>query len=110
MVTSGQRRTVVRSIADMRRALSVVVAGAVVLLTAGCTVPGVAVSGIGVDTQGNPVGYLQVCQDHIDGATVYIDDTHKFGNWESVPAATGFATWSLADPGGPGRQTTRSAS
>jgi hypothetical protein len=82
----------------MRRAL--VVAGSAVLLTAGCTVPESAVAGIGVDTQGNPVGYLKVCHEHIDGATVYIDDAHTFGSWESAPSATGFATWSLATPSG----------
>jgi len=76
----------------MRRALAVAVAGAAALLAAGCTVPGGAVAGVGVDSKGNPVGYLQVCHDHIDGTTIYIDDAHKFGTWESSPAATGFTS------------------
>ena len=82
----------------MRRALAVVVAGAAALLTAGCTVPSGAVVGIGVDAHGNPVGYLQVCQEHIDGATIYIDDAHTFGSWSTSPPAVR------------GRLTTRSTS
>lgn len=72
----------------------------VAVLASGCTVGRGAVAGMGVDSDGNPVGYLQVCHDHIDGATIYIDDAHEFGSWESSPAATGFATWSMTDPSG----------
>lgn len=101
MITTGLRRSGVRSIPGMRRALAVVVAGAAALLTAGCTVPSGAVVGIGVDAKGNPVGYLQVCHDHIVGATIYIDDAHTFGSWTTSPAAAGYTTWSLADPSSP---------
>ncbi len=62
--------------------------------------PGGAVVGIGVDASGNPVGYLQVRHDRIDGATIQVDDARTFGSWENTPAATEFATWSSADPGG----------
>lgn len=89
-----------RSIAGMRRVLPVAVAAATVLLTAGCTVPQVGDVGIGVDDKGNPVGYLQVCQEHIDGTTIYIDDAHTFGSWTASPPVSGFSTWSLKDPSG----------
>jgi len=100
MITTAPMRPAVRSLAGMRRALAVAVAGTAALLTAGCTVPLGGVTGIGVDAKGNPVGYLQVCHDHIDVALIYIDDAHEFGRWSTSPAVTGFATWSLADPSG----------
>ena len=94
------RSSQVRSIVGVRRVLPVAVAAAAVLLTAGCTVPQVGDMGIGVDDKGNPVGYLQVCHDHIDGATIYIDDAHTFGSWSATPAVSGFSTWSPTDPSG----------
>lgn len=51
-----------------------------------------------MDAQGNPVGFLQVCHDHIDGVTLYLDEARNLGKWTSAPASTGFTTWSLADP------------
>lgn len=89
-----------RSIANMWRVVPVAVAAAAVLVTAGCTVPQVGDVGIGVDDKGDPVGYLQVCQDHIDGTTIYIDDAHTYGSWTASPAVTGPSTWSLKDPSG----------
>ena len=69
-------------------------------LLAGCTVPIVGLAGIGVDNKGAPIGYLQVCQDHLDGATVYTDGKDDDqGSWKASPAVTGFARWSLTDPG-----------
>jgi len=68
-------------------------------LLAGCTVPVVGLAGIGVDAKGATVGYLQVCQDHLDGATVYTDGTDDDqGSWKASPAVTGFARWSMTDP------------
>ena len=79
-------------------ALSLVTA--LLFLLAGCTVPVVGLAGIGVDDKGAPVGYLQVCQDHLDGATVYTDGKDDDqGSWKATPAVTGFARWSLTDPG-----------
>jgi len=60
----------------------------------------VGLAGIGVDNKGAPIGYLQVCQDHLDGATVYTDGKDDDqGSWKASPAVTGFARWSLTDPG-----------
>ena len=72
---------------------------AVALVTTGCTVEARAVAGVGVGPDGGPVGFLQVCSEHIDGATVYQTDTDHLGTWAPTPAATGFATWSLAGGG-----------
>lgn len=58
-------------------------------------------TGVGVDAQGKLVGYLQVCHDRIDGVSMYLDEDHGVGQWTSVPATTGFATWSLAAPSEP---------
>jgi len=56
-------------------------------LLAGCTVPIVGLAGIGVDNKGAPIGYLQVCQDHLDGATVYTDGKDDDqGSWKASPA------------------------
>jgi hypothetical protein len=75
------------------------VAAAVVGLTSGCTVEARGVMGIGVGADGDPVAFLQVCSDHIDGATAYVTDSDHRGSWTADPAATGFATWSLLDGG-----------
>jgi hypothetical protein len=58
-------------------------------------------TGVGVDAQGKLVGYLQVCHDRIDGVSMYLDEDHGLGQWNSAPATTGFATWSLAAPSEP---------
>lgn len=65
----------------------------------GCTVPTVGLAGIGVDVNGAPVGYLQSCRNHLDGATLYASEDDDQGSWKSSSAVTGFARWSLTDPG-----------
>ena len=70
------------------------------LLTTGCTVAVGAVTGVGVDSLGRPVGYLRVCEDRIDGATLYRSEGGERvrGSWSvAMPVAT-FAKWSLAEP------------
>jgi hypothetical protein len=62
-------------------------------------VPAGAVAGIGVDEQGRPVGYLRVCEDRIDGATLYHDEDDYLGTWSATSPVTDFASWSLAEPG-----------
>lgn len=73
----------------------------------GCTVPVVGLAGVSVDQEGRPVGYLAVCEDHIDGATLYYDepaaasDEHRsvdVGSWVADPEVTGTSIWSLAEP------------
>jgi hypothetical protein len=84
----------------VRRLAAVSLVTALPFLLAGCTVPVVGLAGIGVDDKGAPVGYLQVCHDHLDGATVYTDGKDDDqGRWKASPAVTGFARWSLTDPG-----------
>ena len=84
----------------VRKLAAVSLVTALSLLLAGCTVPIVGLAGIGVDNKGAPVGYLQVCQDHLDGAAVYTDGKDDDqGSWKASPAVTGFARWSLTDPG-----------
>jgi len=84
----------------VRKLAAVSLVAALSFLLAGCTVPVVGLAGIGVDDKGAPVGYLQVCQDHLDGATVYTDGKDDDqGSWKASPAVTGFARWSLTDPG-----------
>jgi hypothetical protein len=84
----------------VRKLSAVSLVTAISFLLAGCTVPVVGLAGIGVDNKGAPVGYLQVCQDHLDGASVYTDGKDDDqGSWKASPAVTGFARWSLTDPG-----------
>lgn len=84
----------------VRNLAAVSLVTALSFLLAGCTVPVVGLAGIGVDGRGAPVGYLQVCQDHLDGATVYTDGKDDDqGSWKTSPAVTDFARWSLTDPG-----------
>lgn len=84
----------------VRKLAAVGLVTALSFLLAGCTVPVVGLAGIGVDNKGAPVGYLRVCQDHLDGATVYADGKDDdLGSWKASPAVTGFARWSLTDPG-----------
>jgi hypothetical protein len=85
----------------VRKLAAVSLVTALPFLLAGCTVPIVGLAGIGVDDKGAPVGYLQACRDHLDAATVYTDGTDDDqGSWDASPAVTGFARWSLSDPGG----------
>lgn len=73
----------------------------------GCTVPVVGSTGIGLDEDGRPVGYLAVCDEHIDGATLYYEDPSATSaedssvdaaNWTAVTPITSFSTWSLIEP------------
>jgi hypothetical protein len=63
-----------------------------------CSVPTAGVAGVGVDKSGRLVGYLRVCHDHIDGATLYHDDSENLGSWSASEPVTDSASWSLANP------------
>jgi hypothetical protein len=82
--------------------VGVVCVGVAVALLSGCTPPVVGVAGVGVDADGELVGYLVVCEQYIDGATLY--DTGGFnggptlGKWESKQPITDFVSWSLSNP------------
>ena len=81
--------------AVIKRGGALLVSAAAVAVMSGCTVPPVAVTGISIGPDGQPIGVLQGCSQHIDGATVYQTDTDHLGSWGIKPAATGFTTWSL---------------
>jgi hypothetical protein len=58
------------------------------------------VVGVTVDTAGRPVIVVQMCEGHIDGATLYRDD-ETFGRWEVSSPVTRFSQFDL-DTGGNG--------
>jgi hypothetical protein len=70
-----------------------------------CGVPGGGVFGVLAD--GTAV--VQMCEGHIDGATLYLPDPHvpegedphdeKVGRWTADPAVSGFSEFSLKDGG-----------
>jgi len=79
-----------------------VVAAGVCLSLSGCTVESGAVAGLGVDDQGRPVGYVQVCQGQIDSMTLWVgtgDDVAAGWTSTSVIGSGGFSTFLFADPG-----------
>lgn len=84
--------------------ISVLLAVVALCFTAGCTVPVNALAGVGVDGQGHLVGYLHVCHDRVDGATVFDDDDSSsaanvdVGSWGAAVPVTGSAMWSMASP------------
>lgn len=85
--------------------------GATVALLSGCTVPVVGMAGVGLDANGEVVGYLSVCEDHIDGATLYLDfsDPERSvdaGTWEAPAPVTRSARWSIDRGLQPGREYT----
>lgn len=69
------------------------------VLATGCSVERTGVTGVGVDESGALVGYVQMCSDRIDGATLYATNGDALGDWNAPGIVTGFAKWSLADPG-----------
>lgn len=70
------------------------------VLTAGCSVESTGVTGVGVDASGDLVGFVQMCSDRIDGATLYERDGETLGEWSAPSPVTDFGSWSLAEPGG----------
>ncbi|WP_405071096.1 hypothetical protein OG558_16770 [Kribbella sp. NBC_01510] len=65
-----------------------------------CTVAPGGVVGVTVDAQGAAVIVVQMCEGHIDGATLYRDDK-TLGKWEVSSPVTGFSQFTL-DSGGNG--------
>ncbi len=72
---------------------------ALAFFLSGCTVPATGLAGIGTGADGSPVGFLEVCGGHIDGATVYQTDNDHLGSWSVKPAASGYTSWSLRSGG-----------
>ena len=93
----------------MRRLMFVSLAVVGAALLSGCTVPVAALAGIGVDADGNLIGYVRVCDESIDGATLYYDVSSQgatvatsveVGRWEAQPPVEGNSEWSPSDPDG----------
>lgn len=85
-----------------RGLLAAVVAVCACLSLSGCTVESGAVAGLGVDDQGRPVGYVQVCQGQIDSMTLWVgtgDDVAAGWKSQAVFGADAFSSFSFADPG-----------
>jgi hypothetical protein len=65
------------------------------------TVGSAGLAGVGVDDQGHLVGYLQMCEHQVDGATLYRTNGQRhLGEWQATPPVIGFATWSMEAPSG----------
>jgi hypothetical protein len=74
------------------------------LALSGCTVPPGGIVGVTVDAQGKPVIVVQMCEGHIDGATLYLPDPDPdrippqdktMGSWEVASPVTGFSQFRL---------------
>ncbi|MEU2183936.1 hypothetical protein [Streptomyces thermolilacinus] len=71
---------------------------------AGCTVPSAGRAGVAMSQTGRPLGVVVMCQDHIDGTTLYLGDddasvsARHVARWEAEGPVTGFATWPLDAP------------
>lgn len=69
----------------------------------GCGVEIGGIVGMTVDDAGRPVAVVQMCEGHIDGATLYLsrddNETEHFGRWEVSPPVTGFSQFDLAAGG-----------
>ncbi|WP_130014211.1 hypothetical protein [Serinicoccus sediminis] len=83
------------------KALLVVVAAGV---CASCTPRGVGATGVGVTEHGHPVGFLHVCDESIDGVTLYAQDYEaevedeamaEAGSWVAPHPVHGTAQWQL---------------
>ncbi|MFF8607958.1 hypothetical protein ACF06X_18670 [Streptomyces sp. NPDC015346] len=83
-----------------RRLIAITAAFAAIPAVAGCTVPSAGATGISVTADGQPLGVILMCHDHIDGATLHPDDDDPkrlhTGRWKRDQAVTGFTTWPLA--------------
>lgn len=63
------------------------------------SIPTTGVTGVGIDDQGELIGYIAMCDGHVDGAVLYETDGPTLGQWDAPARVEGFATWSLSEPG-----------
>ncbi|MFF6777904.1 hypothetical protein ACFY8W_30750 [Streptomyces sp. NPDC012637] len=86
-----------------RRLIAIAAALAAIPAVAGCTVPLAGMTGISVTADGQALGVIQMCHDHIDGVSLYPDDDPQpaatTGRWHRDAALTGFSTWPLTTDG-----------
>jgi hypothetical protein len=82
------------------RTLVALVGGVIAAATiSGCSVEVAGVAGVGLDPHGELIGYIQMCDHHIDGATLYRTDDDQLGMWQADEPVIDFASWSLSEPG-----------
>lgn len=87
-----------------RRFVGAVSVGVALAATSGCTVPVDAVAGISVTGDGHLLGVMMVCGHHIDGASLYVDNSDDgksvtVGSWTADdPLTPGLTTWTLDSP------------
>ena len=100
----GKRQGAVGSPIYVRHVFRLAVALGAVVALSGCTVPVVGAAGVGVDASGRPVGYLAVCSEHIDGATLYFEDPRsvedrsvEVGEWTADRPVTSLASWPMGE-------------
>jgi hypothetical protein len=93
------------SITVCRGAASVGLTTLVAVCLTACGPQRVGQVGIGVDAQGRPVGFVQVCTGHVDRARLFAgtaaDNDNRLGEWNVEPDVTNASTWSL-ERGGAG--------
>lgn len=83
--------------------IGLIAAGCIIGL-AGCTVPTGGVLGVTVDLLGRPVVVVQMCEGHIDGASLYLPSKDgyskgEYGSWRARQAVTGFSQFNLVHGG-----------
>jgi hypothetical protein len=89
-------------------AWSVVLLLALAVVLTACGPPSAGVMGVTVDASGRPVGVLEICEGHIDGASLYetsVDesaqpDPRHLGDWVVAPAVTSSSRLDLTRPAG----------
>ena len=79
-----------------RAGVALVVCAAATALVGCETVAGAGSTGMSVDDRGRPVVVFAVCNDHVDGATIYRDRTR--GDPKGEGASISVADWEAASP------------
>lgn len=85
-----------------RRLLLVIAVGVTGSLLSACTVESGAVAGVGVDAEGRPVGYVQLCRGTIDSMTLWAgtgDNVTAEWTAKAPIGSGGFTAFSFTDPG-----------
>jgi hypothetical protein len=66
-----------------RRCVTAFAMATAVVVLSGCSVEVAGVTGVGLDANGDLVGFIQMCDHHIDGATLYRSDDDELGIWQA---------------------------
>jgi len=82
--------------APLRRSALITLALGTALLTSGCSVSINGVAGVGVDANGQIIGYLKVCHAKAESTHLWTDGENRAtGEWRPDSPVTDYATWSL---------------